>query len=117
MTSARAQAFKSAANAEGEKELRIAEAIGKAGGFSALAAATKDQRALARTRLFLDTATRALPRARVILPLTSLPLDLRVREPGASSETTPIELPTPRPTDAPTETWREKMSRLQERER
>ena len=123
IASARGQAFKSSANAAGEKTLRVAEAIGKAGGFTALAEATRQNRPLARTRLFLDTAGRALRRARVILPLTDLPLDLIAREPGSRTAAPAIDLPTPAaqwPPDAntpPTENWRDKMNRLQERDR
>lgn len=123
IASARAQAFKSSSNARGEKELAVAQAHGKARSFTALVDATRGERPLARTRMFLDSAARVLPRARVILPLTDLPIDLWVREPGASKASPGIDVPSPAPqwpaesNTAPAETWREKMNRLEERDR
>ena len=78
VASARAQSFSKTSRAEGEKLLSLAEADGKASQFTALEKACRSAREITRLRMYLDTASSSLRRARVIIPLVDLPLDLWV---------------------------------------
>ncbi|MCK4305365.1 MAG: SO_0444 family Cu/Zn efflux transporter [Candidatus Eisenbacteria sp.] len=78
VASARAQSFSKISRAKGEKLLRLAEADGKASQFTALEEASRAAREITRLRMYLDAASSSLRRARVIIPLVDLPLDLWV---------------------------------------
>jgi len=121
--------------------LRVAEAQGRACGFTALEEACRDSREITRLRFYLDAATELLPNARVILPLADLPLDLWVnRSPGTQNWPEPFgrssdiypaspaagaeegtalgagadDRSKDTTTRKPGETWRDKLNRLQE---
>ncbi len=120
IASARAASVRGIAQAEGEKVRRVATAAGEAHAYTALEASCRNAREITRLRLYLDAAARVLPGARLILPLADLPLDLWIKQPGATVEwaeplapkvETPEAAPTPSGTD---EGWREKLQRLQE---
>jgi HflK protein len=134
LATARGQAYASMARMEGEKTTRIAEATGRAQAFQGLRAAYQRYPNVTRTRMYLEAAAKNLARAKVILPLADLPLDLWFmqgaqpwREPstntgGAAATPSPSQTPaaetpiTPpaSPEQPSQETWREKMQRLQE---
>jgi HflK protein len=135
LATARGQAFAATANMEGEKATRIAAATGRAQAFKGVQAAYKRYPNITRVRMYLDAAAKNLARAKVIVPLADLPLDLWLmqgartwREPsaaaGGGATSTPQNLaPSPEAPVAPPqtspekpsgETWREKMQRLQE---
>ncbi len=85
VASARGKAYTTIVASEREKLRRVAEASGRAKGFTALERACRTSRQITQLRLHLDAASRLLPKARVILPLVGLPLDLWVsRTPGAA---------------------------------
>ena len=75
-------------------------------------------------RLYLETAERVLPSARLILPVADLPLDLWMKLKGTASEwpepsqmgaTSPTgRASTPAPAEPEPEGWREKLNRLQQ---
>ena len=131
VAAARGQAVTITTRAEGDKLLRVAAATGGAFGFTALEQACRRTMPITRVRLYLDAAAEVLPRARLILPLTDLPLDLWISRGGMRSWPEPFggtrgtsvfdrSIPTAPSQDTgtrATETWREKMNRLQERDR
>ncbi len=132
IASARGQSHKRNAKALGDKDLAIARARGAAHRFAALEEATRAARGISRLRMYLDAAGRLLPRTRVIIPLVDLPLDLWVTqqgtrgvqpwpEPSGVWQRTPAarmpQAPETTPADESGETWREKLERLQERNR
>jgi hypothetical protein len=124
VAAARAQSYRSQAEAEGDSTTRVARARGEAVGFTALEAASRNARPITRLRLYLDTAERVLPPARLILPVADLPLDLWMKLKGTASEwpepsqvrgASPTGSPsTPTPAEPEPEGWREKLNRLQQ---
>ena len=126
VAAARAQSYRSLEESEADSTTRVARAHGEAAGFTALEAASRNARPITRLRLYLDTAARVLPRARLILPSGDLPLDLWVKlkgtanewsEPpqlGGTSRSTAPAPSTPSPAEPEPEGWREKLNRLQQ---
>ncbi len=144
VASARGRGFSTTSRSRGEKLLRLAEAAGKAHGFTALEEACRRTMTITRLRMYLHSASRTLPRARVVLPLTNLPLELWVshnRDTQGWSEPWQITPSRGSPTSSPAgqsgvlnrsspatpslggaqprdaETWRDKLRRLEERNR
>lgn len=130
VAAARGQSFRDVANAEGTKARQTATAQGDAQAFRTIETATRSTRELTRLRLYLDAATTVLPAARLIIPLTDMPLDLWLRQEGATrtwpepigSGSAAPSTPAPAGNAAPaappsSETWREKLERLQEKTR
>ncbi len=94
LATARGQAYGATARMEGEKATRIAQAAGRAEAFKDVRAAYQRHPGVTRTRLYLEAAAENLARARVIVPLADLPLDLWLmqgalpwREPSAGGGT------------------------------
>jgi HflK protein len=129
VAAARAQSYRSQAEAEADSTTRVARAHGEAAGFTALEAASRKARPITRLRLYLDAAARVLPPARLILPLTDLPVELWVKLKGSANEwpeppqlggASPSSAPapsTPAPAATEPESWRDKLNRLQESQR
>jgi hypothetical protein len=119
VAAARARSYRSAAASAADSASRVAAARGEAAGFTALEAASRDARAITRLRLYLDTASRVLPQARLILPVARLPLDLWMKLKGGAREwPEPPQLggagAAPAAAEPEPEGWREKLNRLQQ---
>lgn len=128
---ARADSFRALAEAEGARLESVERARGEGGAFRALADATRRQRPITQLRLYLDAVSAVLAPARLILPLTDLPLDLWLSQSGSRAWPEPIgqgaspapAAPQAAPAAAPatgasaSETWRQKLERLQGRTR
>lgn len=142
VAAARGESYATIVAAGGDSLRRVARSQGQTFGFTALEEASRGHREITRLRMYLDAASQLLPKPRLIIPLVDLPLDLWVqRAPGAQSWSDPfgtssasgsaagapignmLEIGKPSQsgvsgTTTPSdETWREKLRRLQERER
>jgi HflK protein len=122
VAAARAAAYRSGSQAEADRVTRVARAHGESAGFTALEAASRRARAITRLRLYLDTASKVLPQARLILPLADMPLDLWVKltanasewpEPALGAPTAPAAAPA-EPAAPGSEGWREKLEQLRQ---
>ena len=80
IASARGRAYTTIVAAERDKMLRVAESQGRAQGFASLEAASRDHREITRLRFYLDAASKHLPKARIIIPLVDLPIDLWIKQ-------------------------------------
>jgi len=133
LASARAASHRRIAEAQGEQQRQVARASGDGQRFVAFADATRETRPITRLRCLLQTAEKVLPAARLILPLADLPLDLWISlADGAATWPPALNAWERGTTDARragettpaggnettgSETWREKLNRLQERNR
>ncbi|MBM3317167.1 MAG: permease, partial [Candidatus Eisenbacteria bacterium] len=125
VAAARGRAHGQEAEALAAREQGVQAARGASAAFQALASATRHQREVTQLRLYLDAVSKVLPAARLIVPLTDLPLDLWLSQPdtrgwpepigpGAAARQPAAPQGGPSPAGPPaSETWREKLERLQ----
>ncbi len=138
IASARGQAFRREKRAQGDQLMIVADAQGRGHAFAALDSAYRAYPGVTRMRMYLDAAQRNLARSKVVLPLADLPLDLWLTRtarawqapwggtlgPAGASSGGAGEGASAAPSASPeagaperqpsTETWREKMRKLQE---